>query len=352
MISSKSLTKDWISQIAQQYKNADEILIEKVIRALNLLEQLHLNGLDFIFKGGTALLLFFPEPKRFSIDIDIVLSAQLLNLHDILVKIIEQSDFIEFKEDKRKPVSKIHKQHFKFYYNPITNARAESEYILLDIVYADDVYGKEIQSKKLESIFVKNEGALTSIITPTIEGLLGDKLTAFAPMTTGVPYNKGKEIEIIKQLYDVANLFDLVSNLEKVKEVFINIGLKELLNRELKDLRSNDILQDIYNTSLLISTRGKDGKGDFQELQKGIRNIKNYIFSETFYIEKAIVCASKVAYLSVLLMNKTKEFKRYSLEANMSDWTIKSPLNTKLNKLKKSNPEAFFYWYQVYEIYK
>ncbi|GHT52808.1 hypothetical protein AGMMS49982_14010 [Bacteroidia bacterium] len=32
------------------------------------------------------------------------------------------------------------------------------------------------------------------------------------------------------------------------------------------------------------------------------------------------------------------------------NWTIAAPLSTRLNKLKKSNPEAFFYWYKIYEI--
>ena len=34
----------------------------------------------------------------------------------------------------------------------------------------------------------------------------------------------------------------------------------------------------------------------------------------------------------------------------MKDWQIDEPLNKKLNKLKKSNPEAFFYWYKIYEL--
>lgn len=34
----------------------------------------------------------------------------------------------------------------------------------------------------------------------------------------------------------------------------------------------------------------------------------------------------------------------------MKDWTIGEPMNTKLNRLKKSNPEAFFYWYKIYEL--
>ena len=34
----------------------------------------------------------------------------------------------------------------------------------------------------------------------------------------------------------------------------------------------------------------------------------------------------------------------------MKDWLIAQPINTKLNRLKRSNPEAFFYWYKIYEL--
>ena len=46
---------------------------------------------------------------------------------------------------------------------------------------------------------------------PCLEDMLGDKLTAFAPNTTGIPYFKKQDsmsMEIIKQLYDIGNLFD------------------------------------------------------------------------------------------------------------------------------------------------
>ncbi len=43
-----------------------------------------------------------------------------------------------------------------------------------------------------------------------------------------------------------------------------------------------------------------------------------------------------------------KEIIRFKEPMQVKDWIIKNPLHTKLNKLKKSNPEAFFYWYQVY----
>jgi len=55
-------------------------------------------------------------------------------------------------------------------------------------------------------------------------------------------------------------------------------------------------LKDIFNTSLVISTRGTDGDGKFDELQRGINNIKYFIFSESFHIERAIILTAKAAY--------------------------------------------------------
>lgn len=44
------------------------------------------------------------------------------------------------------------------------------------------------------------------VTMPTLECILGDKLTAFAPHTIGVPLAKDKELEIVKQMFDVATL--------------------------------------------------------------------------------------------------------------------------------------------------
>lgn len=55
---------------------------------------------------------------------------------------------------------------------------------------------------------------------PTFDSILGDKLTAFAPKTTGILYSKNRPVEIIKQLYDIAFLFDNITNLEIVKKSY------------------------------------------------------------------------------------------------------------------------------------
>jgi predicted nucleotidyltransferase component of viral defense system len=72
MILPNSYTTDWIKEKRKTYPKSDPAIMEKVIYALTLVEQLAQTDLSFTFKGGTSLLLILPEPKRFSIDVDIV----------------------------------------------------------------------------------------------------------------------------------------------------------------------------------------------------------------------------------------------------------------------------------------
>lgn len=72
MIKSENASKEWIEAITKSTKAKDKILVEKVVRALMLLEGLAKSNLDFVFKGGTALMLLFRSSKRLSIDIDII----------------------------------------------------------------------------------------------------------------------------------------------------------------------------------------------------------------------------------------------------------------------------------------
>lgn len=65
MIKLETTTKERIEAIAKSQK-ADKILVEKVVRALMLLEGLAKSDLDFVFKGGTALMLLFRSGKRLS----------------------------------------------------------------------------------------------------------------------------------------------------------------------------------------------------------------------------------------------------------------------------------------------
>jgi len=215
MINQKEITVEWLSEVSKKHRNVDKILTEKTIRALLLLEGLAKQNIDFVFKGGTALMLHFNSAKRLSLDIDIILPQEI----------------------------------------------------------------------------------------------------------------------------------------ETIKDTFHKFAQTEIAYRNEKQT-TEDVLNDIYQTALSIVTRGTDGNGNFDDLQKGIQRTKNLIFSESYQIEKAIIHASKAAYMATLIKHNAASFDKFEHLQQLKDWTISKPFNTKLNKLKKSNPEAFFYWYKIYEFEK
>ena len=74
------------------------------------------------------------------------------------------------------------------------------------------------------------------VVVPSVEDILGDKLTAFAPETTGIPYYKNDKLttlEIVKQLYDVGRLFDKMQDINTVSKSFKAIAHVELGYRNL-----------------------------------------------------------------------------------------------------------------------
>ena len=354
MINQKEISTEWLNQVAKQHRNADKILVEKVIRALLLLEGLTKQELSFVFKGGTALMLHFNSTKRLSIDIDIILPNEIKNFERVLDTIAKEQGFLRKELQHRITNSKIKKEHYKFFYTPLHKTNKDEEYVLLDILFEEVNYSNLI-SLPIQSAFVPIIDKPLSVNVPSLEDILGDKLTAFAPNTTGIPYFKKADsmsMEIIKQLYDIGNLFDAVNDIETIKTTFYRFAKTEIAYRDSKGITGNDVLEDIYQTALSIVSRGTDGKGDFEELQNGIQRISHFIFSESYHIEKAIAHASKAAYLSVLIKHNAITINKFENPLQLKDWQINEPLNSKLNKLKKSNPEAFFYWYKIYELNK
>lgn len=352
MISQEKISIDWINQVSKKNRKADKILVEKVIKALLLLEGLVKYEVPFIFKGGTALMLQLNSTKRLSIDIDIILPEEVENFEEILDKLSLEQGFLRKELQHRDAISKIRKAHYKFFYVPIHKTNKEEEYILLDILFEEVGYTK-LERIPIQSSFTPIDGEPIRVKIPCLEDILGDKLTAFAPNTTGIPYFKKTDsmsMEIIKQLYDIGNIFDVVEDLEIIKATFSTFAATELNYRNTKGVTEKNVLDDIFQTSLCIVTRGADGKGEFEQLQLGIRRITGFIFSESYHLEKAIIHASKAAYIASLILNNASTIKKFKNPKQLKNWKIGEEMNNKLNKLKKSNPEAFFYWYMIYEL--
>jgi hypothetical protein len=349
MIDQEKITINWIEQVSKANRNADKILVEKVIRAFLLLEGLAKQHLPFVFKGGTALMLLLNSSKRLSIDIDIVIEDNLDDLELLLDRVAKEQGFIRKEKQNRDDRAQIDKAHYKFFYTPCYQTRKNEEHVLLDILF-EKLHYQKVEPHSIRSAFLPERDVPIFVNIPCFEDITADKLTAFAPNSIGILYMKGADsmsMEIIKQLYDIGNLFDHVDDLGILKKTFREIALTEISYRPEKQLDIDDVLEDIYQTALCLATRGAVGNGDFNALQEGIRRITDFIFSEGYHIEKAIVHASKAAYLSAIIKADKTKFKRFSLATEVKEWTIEAPFHTKLNKLKKSNPEAFFYWYQI-----
>jgi predicted nucleotidyltransferase component of viral defense system len=348
MIDKETYELEWILRLSETLgKRGDPKILEKVIYAFTLLEQLRVAGLDFIFKGGTALLLLSTAPRRFSIDVDIITPVHRDELPNYLDKVVSSTMFSRWADDnKRKHTADPPVGHYKFYYTSKVDKASGEEPILLDVLFSGNPYPK-LFSTLIRHAWLQTSGETHTVVVPVIESILGDKLTAFAPTTTGILYEKNRPAEIIKQLYDIAFLFDMATDFGLVRASYIRNAEEEMKYRGL-NLHWKDTLRDTFQTCLTIT--GRDEKDlRFQHLKKGITNIVNFIL-ERFYVEEAIVCAAKTAYLSRLIQIDNIPANRYGSPDQIALLTIEYPEYLKLNRLKKSNPEAYFYWYHALSI--
>lgn len=367
MIKPESLTSDWIATRRKKF-GKDPTIIEGMIFALYLLESLKLSGLDFIFKGGTSLILLMDQPKRFSVDIDIILNPLIkkADLEEYLLELVKSSKFIRMELDVRRSYQPgILKAHYKFFYesnfptkdkygHTISNPQRE---ILLDIVFAENPYPVLVE-RLIQTDWLLSSGDLIKVRMPDVNSIVGDKLTAFAPNTTGVPYGLGKEKEIMKQLFDIGCLFDYITNIETVKKAFYNCVRSEMEYRPERKIDSSElVLRDAIKTSLMISQivnfTSNDTKHELKEIYTGINQFRHYIFEGTFGLMDAKLASSKAALLATIILTDFKaKMPKFYPHIPLSDYLITHPDYNILNKRLKfvAQGEALFYWYQTVKL--
>lgn len=85
----------------------------------------------------------------------------------------------------------IPKSHSKFFYRiPFREKDARPGNILLDVLYEDSHYNK-VERVPVSSPFIELDDNSLLVSIPSVNDILGDKFTAFAPNTSGIPYFKG-----------------------------------------------------------------------------------------------------------------------------------------------------------------
>lgn len=242
MISTESFSKEWIVRRSEELGYNNKQLLEKVIRAFALLEMLVDAGAPVIFKGGSSLLLILKDTlNRLSIDVDVICPPGV----DIrgYLKNLEEHGFLSIIPVRTEHGGKdLPASHFKSFYEVVFGGKDDEEsFIRLDVLYEENPYSNT-RLLPIDSPFFKLDGEPLQVRVPSKEDILGDKLTAFGPNTLGIPYYKEDRsgqlrrcsLEIIKQLFDISCLFNVVEDFKDAYASFRKVSEVELGYRKMK----------------------------------------------------------------------------------------------------------------------
>jgi hypothetical protein len=356
MILPASYTKDWIKEKRKTYPKSDPAIMEKVIYALTLVEQLVQTDLSFTFKGGTSLLLILPEPKRFSIDVDIITTESRERVEAALKAICIKGIFTKFELDKfRSYKPGIPKAHYLLtFFSQWDN---KEKVILLDVLYEGHGYPALVNAPIVNE-WIQTDENLLAVQIPSVDAIAGDKLTAYAPNTVGIRFRvehpdggvTEKQMEVMKQLFDLGILFDRITNLNHFKQSFENTAQKEIAYRAQQEITIEAILNDVINTSLIIGSLGKffDPRKEYKHVATGLTQLKSYIYQGAFRSDEAVLASAKASYLAAMILTCYKgTIQRWQEGDDILKYTIKPIEYQFLNKRRNIPGGPLFYWHQT-----
>lgn len=336
MIIKENYGEEHIRQLQTQSRK-DPQLIERALYALGLLETLKQTGMGFIFKGGSCLMILLPQVMRLSTDIDIIV-APVTDVESYIEKASRIFPFVRYEEQVRIGKNNIEKRHFKFtYFSPI---RKEEFYILLDVLFEDNHY-EELVQKEIKNDLLLTEGDNLTVAVPSVNCILGDKLTAFAPHTTGVPLRANKDLEVMKQFYDIGTLIKEHTNFADVLKTYKKIAASEIAYRGSK-ISYEEVLEDTIAASIVIASRGRANGEDYPVYLDGIRGVTTHIFAERFSGEIASYRAANLIYMAACLLTETPYEAVEGFDEYVKESLIQPDLKI-LSKMKKAQPVQYVY---------
>lgn len=354
MIEEICFTPEWLDQKRRQLKT-DPGMLERALHAFALLGHLAESGLDFVFKGGTSLLLHVPVIRRLSIDIDILCAAPAAELEKVLAEVAVVPPFVRYEEDERGVRGLPARRHFKFFYTPLVVGNP-NPFVFLDVVEESHI-PHQVVTKPItpEILQIRREIAVK---VPTVESLLADKLTAFAPRTTGVPFappngRPADTMQIMKQLFDIGELFNVAEDLAAVRRVYHEVFALECSYRG-GNFSSRDALDDTLDAALHLSRHGLKGviaTSEAQMLEDGRKRLGSHLVNHNFNLDSARIAAAKAALLSRLILSEGQN-------DSLTNWRTLPAIEViggltidgeweRLQRLRSTAPEAFYYWVQT-----
>jgi len=270
------------SHIRQHVLKTSPSLTEQAVHCLELVSELAGTGLTFRFKGGNSLLLLSPEPRRFSIDVDIATDAGR-EILDAAVFSLEEKHQVFFRIQKRVHVTKPWLPIASYYLYYKSHFTTEKEnFIMLDAVLHKTPYAGKTINVKCGSIYSSDASAEVA----TVSGLIADKLLTLGPSTLGIPLNKNKAGQRLKHANDVSSLLGQHPVRSEITEALTGCLHQENILQK-TSFSHEDIFTDtlsLCRLSLSLNnnkyiTASSEFSQHISELIQGTEEMKSFLFS-------------------------------------------------------------------------
>lgn len=358
MIDPECFRLPWLQAQAECMQVRDKALLERCIHALDLVARLRHVGLDFVFKGGTSLVLHLQSLRRLSIDVDIACGASVDEIKRALDAVVYTGQpFKRYQHQVYRDRDEPPTKHFLVSFDSAVRPGHES-HILLDVLFETSVYPEVVQIE-LSADFIRTHGS-APIFVPTVDCLLGDKLAAFAPSTIGVLYEpppnragdpmEPQQTRVAKQLYDVAELFGVAHSLDTIRRTYQAILPVQNSYRQ-RNYTLEQTLRDTIDAAFWFSQRDlkfgePHAKSDF--LNAGIANIDSHLVGKGLSVPDAKAAAAKAACLAAMLLGNAREtlaeIRTEAANGVVLSGDSLTGIYERLRALRKTAPEAYYYW--------
>jgi len=200
--SPENFTQTRVESLFSEGLVSSKVNLEKAIFALEYVAQLQETGLDFIFKGGSAVQILLGDRwNRLSVDVDICTDASEEELREALEAIKRRFDGEGFTYSARRDeiLGTVPFLSFRVTTPPITE---RGRVILLDAMGL-----KPHLATRKTPLRAFYYGSHVTVTTPTIGAILGDKLSTIGPTTVGRAMRDSRNgLEYAKHFYDINHL--------------------------------------------------------------------------------------------------------------------------------------------------
>ena len=365
MISPHCFEEAWIRDQAADLRARDLRTLEKNILAIELVSRLRRAGLEFIFKGGTALALLFDPVKRLSIDVDILSPEPIQRLKSVLGQATAGSPpFTGHEHQERRDREAPPTVHFRIFYRSAFDPEGLHA-IQLDAISAESPYAAT-EEKVARASFVEIEDQVR-ITVPTAACLLADKLACFAPSTIGYPYRPivattgipgdPRPMKVVKHLFDVGELAARAESHANAMRTYRSIYAEQVRWRG-GEWTIDQTLDDSQDAAFWVCRRDLRPTESHEKIEffgAGIRALDSHLFRQPFQRAESRLAAARAALAAEWIRKERGDFdlsgfiaKEFDLDA-LRDAKLEDSW-TNLNRLKQTDPKAFECWFQAQEM--